>query len=649
MSEICWNIWGLHVKACGWLAIVVASMLGAQTPSHPSHGAREDLFSPLDALYKSPINMVLSPDGKRLFVVCERSASLMVIDTEAGQLLGETPVGPNPFDVALSHDATTLYVSNRWDDSVWVLDAHTLDVQKRIPVGIDPHGLALSRDGKTLYVANFGENTISVIAAEDGTELKRLRAGVQPFDLVLSVDGRYLFVSNQMTQPVPFRTPPCTELTVIRTDANIVEDRIALPGTDICQGITVTPDGELVLLVTEIPKNLIPETQIYQGWMVTYALAVVEARPGGRAALVLLDDMNLYFADPFDVTVTSDNRLAVISSSGVDRLSVVDLEKLKSLLRVRDGRIHLDETTRRRFARHLALSHEFVVRRLETGFNPKGLAISGDNQTVFVANRLADTVSAVALDTGEIRFSVDLGGAEIMTQLRWGEYLFNHATISFQKQLSCNTCHPENHVDGLIYDIAVDGGLGGNLVDNRTLRGVAFTAPFKWSGRNPNLARQEGPRAAQLFFRTHGFRGSDRDAVVAYIESIPLPPNRRAPRDDSPLNAAQSRGKELFLRAQTNDGRYIPVANRCVTCHPPPFYTDRAMHDVGTRAYFDTHGEFDTPQLNRIAESAPYLHDGRCWSLEDIWTLYNPYDLHGVANDLTKQQLNDLIEYLKTL
>ena len=76
---------------------------------------------------------------------------------------------------------------------------------------------------------------------------------------------------------------------------------------------------------------------------------------------------------------------------------------------------------------------------------------------------------------------------------------------------------------------------------------------------------------------------------------------------------------------------------------------DGNLNDVGTRAYFDTHGEFDTPQLSNIYESAPYLHDGRCWSLEEIWTLYNPYDLHGVANDLTKQQLNDLIEYLKTL
>jgi cytochrome c peroxidase len=50
-----------------------------------------------------------------------------------------------------------------------------------------------------------------------------------------------------------------------------------------------------------------------------------------------------------------------------------------------------------------------------------------------------------------------------------------------------------------------------------------------------------------------------------------------------------------------------------------------------------------------VAYSAPYLHDGSARSLEEIWTLYNPKDLHGVTNDLTKDQLNDLIEYLKTL
>ena len=35
-------------------------------------------------------------------------------------------------------------------------------------------------------------------------------------------------------------------------------------------------------------------------------------------------------------------------------------------------------------------------------------------------------------------------------------------------------------------------------------------------------------------------------------------------------------------------------------------------------------------------------------TLEEIWTVYNPNDKHGVTNDLTKDQLNDLIEYIKT-
>ena len=57
----------------------------------------------------------------------------------------------------------------------------------------------------------------------------------------------------------------------------------------------------------------------------------------------------------------------------------------------------------------------------------------------------------------------------------------------------------------------------------------------------------------------------------------------------------------------------------------------------------------DVPQLSNVAYSAPYLHDGSAKSLEEIWTVFNPKDTHGVTNDLTKDELNDLIEYLKTL
>jgi len=70
---------------------------------------------------------------------------------------------------------------------------------------------------------------------------------------------------------------------------------------------------------------------------------------------------------------------------------------------------------------------------------------------------------------------------------------------------------------------------------------------------------------------------------------------------------------------------------------------------VDSKASHDVDGAFDTPQLNNIQLGAPYLHDGRCYSLEEIWTRFNPDDTHGQTNDMTKDMLNDLIEYLRTL
>ena len=133
-----------------------------------------------------------------------------------------------------------------------------------------------------------------------------------------------------------------------------------------------------------------------------------------------------------------------------------------------------------------------------------------------------------------------------------------------------------------------------------------------------------------------------------YVCTIPRPPNRYRPLG-AELTNAQRRGKVIFERTKTNDGREIPPEKRCVTCHFPPLYTDRNVHDVGTKMAFDTESTFDVPHLNNVYDSSPYLHNGIAETLEEIWTRYNPDDRHGVTNDMTKDQLNDLIEYLMTL
>jgi cytochrome c peroxidase len=84
-------------------------------------------------------------------------------------------------------------------------------------------------------------------------------------------------------------------------------------------------------------------------------------------------------------------------------------------------------------------------------------------------------------------------------------------------------------------------------------------------------------------------------------------------------------------------------------CHTGPHYTNQQLADVGTGKPTDRSPLVDVPQLTNVALAAPYLHDGSARTFEEIWTVFNPHDRHGVTNDLSKDELNDLIEYLKTL
>jgi cytochrome c peroxidase len=156
-------------------------------------------------------------------------------------------------------------------------------------------------------------------------------------------------------------------------------------------------------------------------------------------------------------------------------------------------------------------------------------------------------------------------------------------------------------------------------------------------------------RFSTILTRTEAFDYDQLDALVAYIVTgIKNPPNLRY-NPNGELTAAQKRGKKIFYRTHDNFGNEIPEGNRCVTCHPPPYFTNMQMADVGTLAETDDPMLFDAPQLNNIYESAPYLHDGRAATLEEIWTKYAENDEHGVANDMMKDQLNDLVEYLRSI
>jgi YVTN family beta-propeller protein len=590
--------------------------------------------------YKTPLNMALSPNGRELYVACEASDSVIVIDVRAQEKVAEISTGGQPTDVTFHPNGALAYVSNRLDDTVSVVDVKARSVIATLPVGDEPHGVLTDGAGKTLYVLNTLSDDISVFDTQSLKEIKRLRASRSPWSLSLSPNGKQIAITNNLSRFVKFRSPALSEITVIDTDRAIVENRAVVSAANLLQGIAWHPTGDFALFTLNRTKNLVPMTRLTQGWTITNGLGILWR--DGQVDQVLLDEPGQCFPDPADVAISPDGTLALVTSSGSNRVAVVDIPKLMTLFKEASAyeREHV-------LPNHLGKPTEFVQAHIPVSHSPRGVLIAPDSRSAFIANALDDSLSVIDLKTLQTVKRIDLGGSQVLTQTRFGERLFHSADITFHRQFSCHSCHPDGHIDGLTYDIEPDG-IGVSPVDNRTLRGILDTAPFKWEGTNPSLQRQCGARLAVFFTRIDPFTPEELSAVDTYICQIQRPPNRHRPLG-AELTEAQRRGKAMFERTRANNGRNIARENRCSTCHSPPLFTDRARHDVGTMGPYDREVVFDTPHLFNIYDSAPYLHNGIAPSLEEIWTKYNPHDKHGITNDMTKDQLNDLIEYLKTL
>lgn len=598
--------------------------------------------------YLTPIELQFSSDVQRLFVVAEGSDSVLAVDTRTGRVAAQVKVGRKPKGIALSPDGKSLYIANEWSDTISEIDAASFQVRRTLPAGWGPTALTVDKSGKFLYVANAASHSVSLIDLRDGKELKRFASRRSPQHLRLSRDGKRVYVSNVLPLLRPYDEPPVSELTVIDAEKQVMAERIQIPGVIELRHIAEAPAalGGYLIVPMLRPKNLGPLIRVEQGWVVTHGMAVI--RPGrdpreeeGRSQVtqVLLDDIDQYYADGYGAAFTPDGRWALVTAAGANRVSVLDTARLAVSLRRRPAA---------ELANRLDAAREFVVRRLPTQDDPRAIAVAPDGRSAYVANRLADSLSVIDLAQLKVTRTIDLGGPKEISLRRRGQQLFHNASYCLQSQFSCASCHPEEHLDGLAWNLETPQ-LGRDRVANRTLRGIAETAPYKWNGRNPDLITQCGPRTAKFLFRSEGFNTEELLPLVTFLRSIPLPPNRhRSPKGE--LTEAQDRGRAIYYRTHTNEGKEIPVENRCETCHPADsHYTNKITTNVGSANKYDTITHFDTPQLDNVADLAPYLHNGMALTLEEIWTVYNDHDTHGVTSDMRKEQLTDLIEFLKTL
>jgi YVTN family beta-propeller protein len=588
-----------------------------------------------ESRYLSPGELAISPDGRRLYVVCEKSDELRVVDTQNGKLVKRVAVGHVPRGLSLSADGKQIYVANSWTDTISVIDAAKLETIRTLATGFEPISVVSDRQGETLYVADRLSDAISVIDLRSGKETKRLAAGRGASYLALSGDGTRVYCTHIYPKIGAHRAPPESEITVIDTVTRRVIDREPLHNVAGVFHLAISQDGKLGVAAHLRPKNLIPLAHVEHGWAFTDSLVLFGPDAGG-VIQVPLDELERYFAVPFGVAIAPDKSNVFVSAAGSDNITVINVPALLKFIRATPS-----------FANDLSASANYVTARIPVGRNPRGIVLSPDGRRLYVATRMDDKIAVIDTKTAKVIASFDLGGLKEITPLRQGEQIFNSARFAFQGQFSCANCHLDGTFDGLQWDLEPDG-FGVDIVDNRSIEDLLGTQPFKWNGGNPDLPTECGPRTEKYFYRSQSYSSKELTDLVTFILAIQVRPNRyRAP--DGELTPAQERGKAIFQRIKYKDGRTIPENNRCATCHSGPKYTNNHSEDVGSGKATDRSPLIDTPHLPDVAYSAPYLHDGSARSLEEIWTVFNPKDTHGVTNDLTKDELNDLIEYVKTL
>ena len=137
---------------------------------------------------RRPRSIAFMPDGNRAWVNAENDAAIVMIDVAKKAILQTITLGQpgvvKPMKVLLSKDGKSLYVSTGRGKKVFFLDAASGKVEGEVEVGQRPWGLALSPDGKTLFSANGPSNDLSVIDVATKTVTKKIKLVRAPWGVI---------------------------------------------------------------------------------------------------------------------------------------------------------------------------------------------------------------------------------------------------------------------------------------------------------------------------------------------------------------------------------------------------------------------------------------------------------------------------------
>jgi len=284
-----------------------------------------------------------------------------------------------------------------------------------------------------------------------------------------------------------------------------------------------------------------------------------------------------------------------------------------------------------------------------------------------------------------------------------GRHLFYESKLSGDNVQSCASCHNQELAftdNGMRFSSGITGAVGTR--NSMPLFNLMWTNRFFWDGRTATLRGQvllpiEDPTEMheslsnavyklqqtalypELFGKAFGDESVTADRMAKALEQFILTIQSTDSKFDkfrinpvlNPLNPAETRGLNIFMRefSPPNSGR--PVGADCFHCHGTHLFTTNTFTNNGldenpavgfsivTNEATDI-GKFKTPSLRNVAVSGPFMHDGRFATLEEVLDHYNEHlkqsptldpnlKSQGVGLGLTTQDKSDIIAFLNTL
>lgn len=231
-----------------------------------------------------------------------------------------------------------------------------------------------------------------------------------------------------------------------------------------------------------------------------------------------------------------------------------------------------------------------------------------------------------------------------LLKVELGRRLFYDTRLSSTKRRSCSHCHLQHHAFSDITTVSFGvHGLSGKR-NAPTLMNIGQHTSFNWDGGVPRLHLQALVPlhdTTELDFNDPSY--FDRFATDETIQVLSLRAFGDSLNMSNTIHSLASFQRTLKSESSAYDawmageGHISDLAQKgydlfeqfqCNTCHSPPLFTDLDFHNVGIRdrdygrqditGLEADFGKFKTPTLRNVGLTAPYMHNGKLGSLEEV-------------------------------